>query len=120
MPTVMVVDDSSVARKNLINMLTKAGYDVILEVDNGIKAIDYYKKSYPDIVAMDVELPDIDGIEATKQILKINPKAKIIMISMHNEKNLVFEALKIGAKHYIVKPFSYEKIIDIFDKVSRL
>ncbi|XVE29074.1 response regulator [Wukongibacter baidiensis] len=117
MARILIVDDSFIMRKNLKNILTKEGHTIAGEASNGKQAVIAYKETKPDLVTMDITMPTMDGIEACKQIAGENPEAKIIMISALDQKRKVFEALNNGAKHYILKPITKEKVIKIVDEV---
>jgi len=119
MASVLVVDDSVVMRKSLISLLTQAGYSIAAEATNGEEAVKEYAKCHPDYVTMDINMPKVDGIEAVKQIIAEHPEARIIMISAIDEKNNVIDALKSGAKNYILKPVTYEKVLEALQKIAK-
>jgi two-component system chemotaxis response regulator CheY len=120
MATVLIVDDSSMARRNLKNILISEGHSVLAEATNGVQAFVEYENHKPDLVTMDITMPIMNGIDGTKKILATYPNAKIIMVSALNQKLMVLEALKNGAKHYIVKPFSYEKVVEVVSDVLNM
>ncbi len=120
MASILIVDDSSMARRNLRNILISAGHTVLAEATNGVQAFVEYENHKPDLVTMDITMPILSGIDGVKKILSAYPEAKIIMVSALNQKLMILEALQTGAKHYIVKPFSYEKVIDVVDEVLQL
>ena len=107
MVTVLIVDDSRTSRRFLRNMLTEAGYD-------GMKKYEEFK---PDIVTMDITMPKLDGIDAVSEILKINPAAKIVMVTAAGQKTNIVEALKRGAADFIQKPFESSAIVSVLEKV---
>ena len=111
MKTVLIVDDVRFVRKTLSDILTRAHYQVVGEAENGTKAVELFRKLKPDIVTMDVVMPDQSGIEATRQILKIEKDAVVIMISAIGQEGLVMEAVNAGARDYVLKPFSEPDII---------
>lgn len=117
MARILIVDDSFVMRKNLKTILIEAGHTIAGEASNGKQAIIAYREINPDLVTMDITMPIMDGIEACKEIATGNPEAKIIMISALDQKRKVFEALNNGAKHYIFKPITKEKVLKIVDEV---
>lgn len=117
MARILIVDDSIVMRKNLATILTNAGHTVAGEASNGRQAITQYEELKPDIVTMDISMPMLSGVDAVKQIIKIDGNAKIIMISAVNQKKMVFNAINNGAKHYIVKPIDSKKVISIINEV---
>lgn len=117
MAKVLVVDDSSIMRRNLSAILTNAGHTIVAEATNGELGVKEYKIRKPDLVTMDITMPVMDGIGAVKQILKYDPKAQIIMISSLNQKYMVLTALQNGARHYIIKPFTQEKVLQVINDV---
>ena len=117
MATILIVDDSSMARRNLKNILVAEGHSILAEATNGVQAFVEYENHKPDLVTMDITMPIMNGIDGTKKILNTYPNAKIIMVSALNQKLMILEALKYGAKHYIVKPFSYEKVAEVVSEV---
>lgn len=114
---VLIADDTQFMRANLRFMLENHGIQVVGEADSGSKVIKMYEQLDPDIVTMDITMPNIDGIEATRIILKKDPKAKIIMVSSLGQEVYVREAILAGAKNFIVKPFQEEKVIEVIEKV---
>lgn len=117
MARILIVDDSAVMRKNLDIIFTQNGHKVIGEAVDGWQAIALYLELKPDLVTMDITMPKISGVEAVDQIIKIDDKAKIIMISALNQKQMVFEALKNGATHYVIKPIDPVKLMSIVNEV---
>lgn len=117
MPRILVVDDSAVMRRNLVFTLTKAGHTVVAEGADGGQALHLYRTHSPDLVTMDITMPEVNGIEAVKMIIEEFPKAKIVMVSALDQKQMVLEALKCGAKHYIIKPINTENLISVINKV---
>ena len=117
MPRILVVDDSAVMRRNLVFTLTKAGHEVVAEGSDGGQAVHLYKTHSPDLVTMDITMPEVNGIEAVKRVIKEFPKAKIVMVSALDQKEMVLEALRCGAKHYIIKPINPENLISVVNKV---
>jgi len=111
MKTVLVVDDAAFMRVSIKNMLTKNGYEVIGEAENGKIAIQKYQELSPDIVTMDITMPEMDGLASLKEILKADPSANVIMVSAMGQEGMVREAVQTGAKGFIVKPFKEDVII---------
>lgn len=109
--TVLIVDDIRFVRKTLSKLLTEAHYHVVAEADDGQTAVDLFNRYQPDIVTMDVVMPNMSGIEATRKIMKKNKDARVIMISAMDQENLVMEAINAGARDYILKPFKSEDIL---------
>lgn len=108
---VLIVDDSAFMRLTLKNMLIRNGAEVIGEAENGVEAVEKYKQLKPDFVLMDILMPVEDGLEAIKQIVKYNSEAKIIVISAIGQETIVQEALQTGAKDYLLKPVSEDKLL---------
>ncbi len=118
MPKVLIVDDAAFMRKLLKNILFSGGFDIVGEAENGKQAVELYKKLRPDIVTMDIVMPEMNGIEALKEIRKIDPNAKIVMCTAVGQEQMVKAAIKFGAKGYIVKPFQAPKVIEELRKVA--
>lgn len=111
MSRILIVDDAIFMRQILKDILTKAGHMVVGEASNGDEAYLKYKTLTPDIVMMDITMPNCDGITGVKKIMKDFPKATIIMCSAMGQKSMVLDAIQSGAKDFIVKPFAPDKII---------
>ncbi len=109
--TVLIVDDLKFARKTLNQILTDAHFKVVGEAENGKLAVAYFRKLKPDIVIMDIVMPEMSGIEATREILRENPYAKIIVLSAMTQENLVSDAITAGAKDYLIKPYTAKEVI---------
>lgn len=116
MTKVLIVDDAAFMRMMIKNILIKNGFEVIGEASNGIKAIELYKEQKPDVVTMDITMPEMDGIEAVKGIKSYDPAAKIIMCSAMGQQSMVMDAIKAGAKDFIVKPFQADKVLEAINK----
>lgn len=117
MASILIVDDSLIMRRNLMAILREAGHTIVGEAVNGQQAYLMYRRFRPDIVTMDITMPNVDGIDALKNIMTNYPDAKIVMVSALDQKAKVYTALRNGAKHYIIKPLTAEKIISVIDKV---
>ena len=102
---VLVVDDAAFMRMMVKDILSKNGYEVVGEAENGMKAVEKFAELRPDLVTMDITMPEMDGISAVKAIRKIDPKAKIVMCSAMGQQAMVIEAIQAGARDFIVKPF---------------
>lgn len=111
MATVMIVDDSRTSRKLLRDLLEKGGFTVVGEAGDGEEGWLLYKELKPDIVTMDITMPKMDGIESLTMIKKDDPDAKIVMITAAGQNEKMVEALKRGAKDFLVKPFEEEKVL---------
>lgn len=118
MTTVLIVDDAYFMRLMLRDILTKAGFEILGEAENGEEALKKYFELQPDLVTMDVVMPVMDGITAVKNILSRDAEAKIIMCSALGQQTLVFEAINAGAKDYIVKPFSPGRVVEIMGRLA--
>ena len=116
MARVMLCDDASFMRMTLKKIHTEAGHEVVGEADSGAVCLDKYKSCKPDIVLMDITMPEVDGIEATKIINDFDANAKIIMVSAMGQMVKVCEAIDAGAKDFIVKPFDPERIVECVNK----
>jgi two-component system chemotaxis response regulator CheY len=116
MAKVLVVDDASFMRMRMTKLLTENGYEVE-EAENGAEAVAKYQDSKPDLVLMDITMPVMDGIEAVKKIKEADADANIIMCSAIGQQAMVIEALKAGAKDFIVKPFQPDRIIESIERV---
>ena len=112
MKRVLVVDDALFMRVRLKDILERNGFEVVGEGSNGIEAVERYKELNPDVVTLDITMPEMDGIEALQGIMNYDPKAKVIMCSAMGQQFMVLDAMKYGAKNFIVKPFQEEKIIE--------
>lgn len=119
MANILIVDDSTMARRNLSLILKQAGHTVVAEATNGIQAFAEYEKHKPNLVTMDITMPIMNGIESTKKIINEFPNAVIIMVSALNQRSSIFESIQSGAKHYILKPYSYEKVVEIINEVMK-
>ncbi|GAA0317288.1 chemotaxis protein CheY [Bacillus carboniphilus] len=110
MATIMISDDAMFMRMQLKDILTKLGHDVVGEAENGLEAIEKYRELKPDLVTMDITMPETNGVEAVKGIKEVNPNATIIMCSAMGQKDMVVDAIKAGAKDFVVKPFDPKRI----------
>jgi len=118
MATVLIVDDAAFMRISIKNMLTKNGYDVIGEAENGLVAVEMYKELQPDIVTMDITMPEMSGLDALKEITKSDPQSKVVMVSAMGQEAMVRDAIVSGAKGFIVKPFKEDGIIAAIKKLG--
>lgn len=114
---VLIVDDSEFFRRVLSEMLSGGGYEVSGAAANLDEAVDCYRSLKPDVVTMDIVMPGSTGMEAVKRILEIDPKAKIIMLSSLGHEDIIEEALSVGARAYLNKPFEAEKLMSTLQKV---
>lgn len=109
-PKIMIVDDAAFMRTMFREILQDLKYEVIAEATNGLEAVESYKIFKPDLVTMDITMPEMDGIEALKEIRKFDPKAQVIMCSAIGQQSLVVESIHAGAVDFWVKPVSIERI----------
>jgi two-component system chemotaxis response regulator CheY len=117
MAKILIVDDAAFMRMMLGDILRKAGHEIVGEAENGLVAVDKYAKLQPDLVTMDITMPEMEGIEALGHIRKSNPKAKVIMCSAMGQQMMVVNAIQAGAKDFIVKPFQPERVLESVNKV---
>jgi len=117
MKTVLVVDDSNFMRRIIKNYLARYDFGVVGEADNGRSGVERYKELNPDIVTMDVTMKVMNGIEATKQIMKISAAAKVLIVSSMGQELVVRDAIISGAKGFIVKPFQEEQFVEALKKL---
>lgn len=117
---ILVVDDAGFMRKMVQTHLSKAGYDGFVEAEDGLQAVALYQDQKPDLVIMDITMPNMDGIEALRQIKILDQDAKVVMCSAMGQESMVMEAIKLGALDFIVKPFKQERIIQTVSKVLPL
>lgn len=114
----LIVDDAAFMRMSLRQIIQPNGYDEIFEAGNGNEAIAMYKQEKPDLVTMDVTMPEMDGLTAIKRIIAIDPQAKIVVCSAMGQKDIVLEAIQAGAKSFIVKPFEAKKVIEVISAIG--
>lgn len=117
MLNILIVDDSMIIRKSLTKILTEQGHKIVGEAQNGKEAIEQYSKLNPDLVTLDITMPVMNGIEALKKIKKKHPDVSAIMVTSHGEEKLVMEAIKNGAKGYVLKPIEEDKLSAAMKKI---
>lgn len=117
--TVLIVDDAAFMRMMIKDILNKNGFDVVGEAENGVEAVDKYKELTPDLVTMDITMPEMDGIAALKEIKEVNPESTVIMCSAMGQQALVIDAIQAGAKDFIVKPFQADRVLEAINKALR-
>lgn len=113
---ILIVDDAAFMRMMIRDILSKNGYEVVGEAQDGAQAIEKFKEVKPDLVTMDITMPEMDGITALKEIKKIDPNAKVIMCSAMGQQAMVIDAIQAGAKDFIVKPFQADRVIEAIKK----
>ena len=114
---ILISDDAAFMRMMIKDILTKNGYNVVGEAENGAKAVEKYNELKPDLVLMDITLPDMDGIQALKKIKENDSSALVIMCSAMGQQAMVIESIQAGAKDFIVKPFQAERVLEAVKKV---
>ena len=114
---ILICDDAAFMRMMIKDILTKNGYTVAGEAENGAKAIEKYTELKPDLVLMDITMPEMDGIQALKKIRELDPKASVIMCSAMGQQAMVIESIQSGAKDFIVKPFQADRVLEAVRKV---
>lgn len=117
--TVMVVDDAIFMRRMLGDILKNAGHQVVAEAANGKEGVEQYIKARPDIVTMDIIMPEMGGIEAVREIIKEDKNARILMVSAMGQQQLVVEAIQAGAKDFIVKPFESSRVLTAVERMLK-
>ena len=114
---ILICDDAAFMRMMIKDILTKNGYNIVGEAENGAKAVEKYSELKPDLVLMDITMPEMDGIEALKKIKASDPNASIIMCSAMGQQAMVIESIQSGAKDFIVKPFQVDRVLEAVQKV---
>ena len=114
---VLIVDDALFMRNMLRNIFSESGFDIVGEAQNGNEAIEMYQQLKPDLVTMDIVMPEKNGIEALKEIMAADGTARIVICSALGQESLIMEALEAGARDFIVKPFKPPKVIEVAQKV---
>ena len=113
---ILICDDAAFMRMMIKDILTKNGYNVVGEAENGVKAIEMYTETKPDLVLMDITMPEMDGIGALKGIRAKDPNAQVIMCSAMGQQAMVIEAIQAGARDFIVKPFQADRVLEAVRK----
>ncbi|CAM3771644.1 response regulator [Alkalicoccus chagannorensis] len=116
MAKLLITDDAAFMRMTLKKMVTDAGYEVVAEAENGQEAVEMYKEHQPDLVTMDITMPEMNGIEALEKIREQDPSAKVVMCSAMGQQNMVVDAIQKGAVDFIVKPFDEARIKESLEK----
>ena len=113
---IMICDDAAFTRMMIKDILTKNGYNVAAEAENGARAVEKYTEVKPDLVLMDITMPELDGIQALKKIKEMDPGATVIMCSAMGQQAMVIESIQSGAKDFIVKPFQADRVLEAVKK----
>ena len=116
MPKVLIVDDAQFMRMRCTKLLEKNGFEVV-EAENGRHAVEVYQQAKPDAVLMDITMPEMDGLDALKEIRQMDPAARVAMLTALGQQGIVIEAIKAGAKDFIVKPFGRIRVLDALRKL---
>ena len=116
---ILIVDDAIFMRKMIGDILKKEGYEICGEAENGIEAIKKYKELKPDLVTMDIIMPDMSGIDAVQDIVNFDGNAKNLMVSAMGQQSLVVEAIQKGAKDYVIKPFQPSRVLEAVERVLK-
>jgi len=114
---ILICDDAAFMRMMIKDILTKNGYNIAGEAENGMKAVEKYNETKPDLVMMDITMPEMDGLEALKQIKKADRNANVIMCSAMGQQAIVIECIQLGAKDFIVKPYMAERVLESVSRV---
>ena len=114
---VLIVDDAVFMRTVLRKMLEEDGYDIVAEAGNGLEAIKQAKEHQPDVITLDITMPEMDGVTALPEILKVAPEARVIMCSAMGQQPMVVDAIKAGARDFIVKPFQKARVVQAIENV---
>jgi len=115
--TVLICDDAIFMRTMIRDILQQAGFDVVGEAETGAQAVERYRELKPDLVTMDIVMPDMGGIDAVRQIVAEDPDAKILMCSAMGQQALVIEAIQAGARDFVVKPFQPSRVLEAVQRV---
>jgi len=116
MARILVVDDAAFMRMMIKDILVKHGHEVVGEASDGEQAAKLYQELHPDLVTMDITMPNVDGIEGVRRIRAIDPQARIIMCSAMGQQAMVLDAIRAGAKDFVVKPFQADRVINAVEK----
>lgn len=114
----MIVDDASFMRVAIRRMIEKKDYEIVCEAEDGQQAIEKFQKYRPDIITMDITMPNLSGIEALKEIKKLSSTVKVIMVSAMGQEALIREAVMHGANSFIVKPFKEDKLLEVLESMK--
>ncbi len=115
--TVLICDDAIFMRSMIADILKQAGFDVVGEAETGSEAVERYRELKPDLVTMDIVMPDMGGIDAVREIVKEDPEAKVLMCSAMGQQALVIEAIQAGARDFVVKPFQPSRVLEAVQRV---
>jgi two-component system chemotaxis response regulator CheY len=116
MARVLVVDDAAFMRKLVSDVLTKGGHEVVGEAGNGTEAVDRYAELRPEVTTLDITMPEKDGLAALREIIQLDPAARVVMCSALGQETKVLESIKAGAKDFVVKPFQPDRVLEAIGK----
>lgn len=119
MATILIADDAQVMRRMLASILSRAGHRIVGEAEDGRQAVELYRELKPDLVTMDITMPELDGISAIREILREDLRARIVVFSALDQQLLIVSAIEAGAKDFVVKPFLEGKVVDVVTNVLR-
>jgi two-component system chemotaxis response regulator CheY len=122
MASILIVDDSKFMRKTLSDILTEAGHQIVGEAENAREGTELYKILKPDLVTLDIIMPEVEGVDAIsalKEMIDLNPQAKVVMVSAMGQEQIVEECMQAGAKGFIVKPFQPSNVAGVVKKVLK-
>ena len=122
MAKIMIVDDAAFMRQMLAKILVAEGFEICVEASNAKEAVEKYKRFKPDLVTMDIIMPmmeELDGIGAVREIIKFDPNAKILIVSAMAQQSLVVEAMRVGAKDFVIKPFQPSQVIEVIKNILK-
>ena len=114
---ILICDDAIFMRTMISDILTQAGFEIVGEAESGVQAVEKYRQLKPDLVTMDIVMPDMGGIDAVREICKADPDAKVLMCSAMGQQALVVEAIQAGAKDFVVKPFQPSRVLEAVQRV---
>ncbi len=115
---ILITDDALFMRVTLKKILTENGFEVVGEAQNGKEAVEQFKSLKPDIVTMDITMPEMDGLQALKAIKELDPNARVVMCTAMGQKTMVVEAIQAGAKDFVVKPFQPDRVLEAMAKAA--
>jgi two-component system chemotaxis response regulator CheY len=116
MARVLVVDDAAFMRKMVSDALSGGGHEVVGEAGNGLEAVERYQSLRPDVTTLDITMPEKDGLAALREIIAVDPSAKVVMCSALGQESKVLESIKLGAKDFVVKPFQPDRVLSAIEK----
>jgi two-component system, chemotaxis family, chemotaxis protein CheY len=117
MAKIMIVDDAAFMRAMIRDMVTGNGHEIVAEATNGAEAVKLYPNAKPDVLTMDITMPEMDGVTALRNIRKLDPSAKVIMCSAMGQHAMVLDAIQAGARDFVVKPLQQQRLLDAIEKV---